>query len=336
MAELFDGEGTKQLDSTLDLLGRFSKLPQLLFVGSRGQGRVRDTPMGKDRLAGEDGTGLSGIVANRNNDVEARVFEFIPGFAARGPGVYTLLLLQHADGKGIDVPGGLAPGAVGFEAIPPNLLSEILGENAPGGIACAKKEYLRSVVFEGLGPSADICMSESNSLNIYVKTYVTNHAKVAPNEIQPSQTIRTGSFVSRARRPDAAPAHESHGGGRSLRLLPGGGAEVKPTEDLASSGLSTPGRSRCRETGGQMDALSAFGSAGRPRDGNFRRGAFWAVRRFGHAVRSKPPGKNLLFLNRSCSSETGAQAGKRHGGIALNAGSWNLVKAIRSLRRSLS
>ena len=85
-----------------------------------------------------------------------------------------------------------------------------------------------------------------------------------------------------------------------------------------------------------MDALPAFSSTGCPRGGNFRRRAFRAVRRFGHAVRSKPPGKTLLFLNHSCSSETGAQAGKRHGGIALNAGSWNLVKAIRSLCRSLS
>lgn len=85
-----------------------------------------------------------------------------------------------------------------------------------------------------------------------------------------------------------------------------------------------------------MDALSAFGSAGRPRGGNFHRRAFRAVRRFGHAVRSKPPGKTLLFLNHSCFSETGAQAGKRHGGIALNAGSWNLVKAISSMYRSLS
>ena len=85
-----------------------------------------------------------------------------------------------------------------------------------------------------------------------------------------------------------------------------------------------------------MDALPAFSSTGCPRGGNFRRRAFWAVRRFGHAVRSKPPGKTLLFLNRSCSSETGTQAGKCHGWIALNSGGWNLVKAIRSMYRSLS
>jgi len=34
--------------------------------------------------------------------------------------------------------------------------------------------------------------------------------------------------------------------------------------------------------------------------------------------------------------DAGAQAGKRHGEIALDAGCWNLVKAIRSMCRSLS
>jgi hypothetical protein len=85
-----------------------------------------------------------------------------------------------------------------------------------------------------------------------------------------------------------------------------------------------------------MDALSACDTSRPPRDGNFRRCAFRAVRGFGHAVRSKPPGKTLLFLSRSCSSETGTQAGKCHGGVALNSGGWNLVKAMRSMYRSLS
>ena len=83
MPKFFDGGRAQKLYAALDLLRRFSERAESLFISSGRGCRIRNAPMGNGRLAREDGTRFLCPVANRNDNVEMRVFELVPRLAAR-------------------------------------------------------------------------------------------------------------------------------------------------------------------------------------------------------------------------------------------------------------
>src|SRR5687768_2932355 len=68
----------KQFDASLNLQRGVSEVAKFFRIAAAYQRRVGNSPMGHDRLAGKDRTGLASAVAHGNNKIELYIFEFIP------------------------------------------------------------------------------------------------------------------------------------------------------------------------------------------------------------------------------------------------------------------
>lgn len=110
-----------------------------LFFGG-GVGGVGHAPVGDDGLAGPDGAGFFGVVAEGDDEVKVNVVEFVPGFAACGGGVDAEILLEDGEGHGVGLAFGRGSGADGVEAAGEVPAGDEFGEDAAGGIAGAEEE----------------------------------------------------------------------------------------------------------------------------------------------------------------------------------------------------
>src|SRR5687768_6302277 len=115
MAKFFGGKGAQKLDAPLDLLRGYSKGTELLLIGSRGCGRIGNTPVSDFRLAGKDGTGFFCPIADSDDDVEMIIFKFVPRLAAGLRWIDLVLISQHLERQRIDDSCRLASSAVRLE-----------------------------------------------------------------------------------------------------------------------------------------------------------------------------------------------------------------------------
>src|SRR5690349_11560655 len=107
--------------------------------------RVFYTPMSCYGLTGPHRAHLAcGLIAHRDNDVHLRRTgpgKFVPRFASQMRS-WDSITLQELDSVWIDLPGGMAPGAIRAKPFAPDATEVALGQDASRRIACAEKQNI--------------------------------------------------------------------------------------------------------------------------------------------------------------------------------------------------
>ena len=100
--EFIKWQVAQQVDATVDQLGDFPKVIELLFLGTFENARVGRWPMRNNGLSRPNRTMFLGVIANRNNEIEDNVLVLVPGFLAGVGSINSIGLPENANGVGVD------------------------------------------------------------------------------------------------------------------------------------------------------------------------------------------------------------------------------------------
>src|SRR5687767_5174446 len=155
ITERFDRQASKQRDPRIQLGVRFEKRLPSLLLRSLHPCRIMNAPVRRHRLSRPYRAGLSrGLIAYREYEVHegrAGPRKFAPVLAAKSAGAKTIPFKKFQR-EWIYFPGGMAPGAVGFELIFPQRVQDCLCHDAARRITGTQKQHIERSFIHGNPP----------------------------------------------------------------------------------------------------------------------------------------------------------------------------------------
>lgn len=150
--------GGEVMEVGADLVADLAEGGEAVFFGAGDGGGVREVVVEAVGVAGVDGAGLLGVVADGEDVVEGLVGELVDGFGAVA-GKVDAKFGHDADGFRPDE-GGSGPGAFDREDVAVVMTEEALGHLAAGGVRGAEDEDALVTHVGGEGVS---CSSRGSS-----------------------------------------------------------------------------------------------------------------------------------------------------------------------------